>query len=168
MTDLNFNITDINKFKDLITKNIKKVKDSLDDNLYTRTYNINRKKIIKNGKIFWRFPIPTSGDLIYSWNFIANINGGRINPSLKMFVNNELIDSVKGIYSNNIQLYEVRSSIKQIEIPKTKRDNRLINFERITYQQQIDCIKMFIKDKNLKEYPKDILDKTLWLGGINI
>jgi hypothetical protein len=154
--------------------------------LLTRSFQIDIKDVdtfnIKTGKkeVKKRFRFPCHGDLVSSWTILIPSVRGYKPLQFKKFgfyVNDNLLNKVKGItYSNNlrnsvckIDFSIIRNQLRNIEMPDTSRNNRLINIENQFANQGLECLQV-PHQKNIKvdPVPKDILINTLFLGGICI
>jgi hypothetical protein len=146
-----------------------------------RMYEIKREFVKDDkGNVIWRFVMPPSGDYVIEWSLLSQSNKG-FRESSKIFLQ---FNDIKITAENNtINLKELRTKIRQIELPKTNIQNKLLALEQILIGTQIESPKTLdtaLNNKKLKDksetriftdfpkYSKEIIDDSIWMGGMTV
>lgn len=149
--------------------------------LKARFYEIKREFIKdNNGNVIWRFVMPPSGDYVAGWSLLSQNNKG-FRDFNKIFV--QFNDIKISIDSNIIDFRELRRKIRDIELPKNNSQNKLLALEQILIGTQIESPKTLdtaLNNKKLKnrketrvfadfpKYSKEIINDTIWMGGLTV
>lgn len=154
--------------------------------MLTRTFKIDIKNVdtfdIKTGKkeIKKRFRFPCHGDIVNSWTILLPSTKGYKPLQFKnfgLYINDNLLNKIKGLtFSNNskhsickVDFPIIRSELRNIEMPDTPRNNRLVNIENQFACQSLECLQVPFQ-KNIKVDPvnKETLMNNLFMGDICI
>lgn len=156
-------------------------KDSQSSLLRARMYEIKREFIKdNNGNVVWRFVMPPSGDYVAGWSLLSQNKKG-FRDFNKIFV--QFNDIKIPIDNNVIDFRELRKKIREIELPKSNAQNKLLALEQILIGTQIESPKTLdtaLNNKKLKDrtetrvftdfpkYSKEIINDTVWMGGLTV
>lgn len=152
----------------------------------TRTYSLKLQDVDtfdietgkKNKKNRYRFFC--HGDMVYEWTVLIPFKREHKQfqfKNFKLYINDNLLNNVEGIIYGTknktgickIDIKKIRNFIRNIEMPDTFQNNKLINIENQFMAQSLECLNIPIT-QNLKveQLSKQILMDTLFMGGICI
>lgn len=152
--------------------------------LLTRSYKLNIQDVdtfdIESGKKNnrKRFRFSCHGDIITEWNLLIPFVKGY-KPfkfkNFKLYINDNLLNNIKGIEFSTkdknsickINLQQLRNELRNIEMPDTPRNNRLINIENQFMNQSLECLRVPLQQNiNVEPLSKEIMMNGLFMGGI--
>ena len=141
-------------------------------NLETFDIETGKKEIKK------RFRFMCHGDVAVEWYLlIPCIKGYQMfqSKNFKLYINDNLLNNIKGIDFQNknknvickINFQTLRNELRNIEMPDTPRNNRLINIENQFTNQALECLRAPLQqDIKVEPLSKEILMNSLFMGGI--
>lgn len=149
----------------------------------SRSYKIELKDVdtfdVETGEkqIRKRFRFPCHGDIVNEWLIVIPYIKGYKSfqyKCFKFYINDNLLNNIKGIENIKknlikINIEQIRNELRNIEMPDTIRNNRLINIENQFMNQSLECLRVPLQ-QNVKVEPmsKETMMNNLFIGGICI